>query len=122
MIKYSCIILFLIQFVCVPAQDLHFTQFYNAPLKLNPANAGAFKGDLRVISNYRNQWSSIQSPFKTFAFSIDLPVFKYKWKNSYLGLGLDVVNDRAGDLGLGSTQIDITASNILSLNKQMTMT
>ena len=39
-----------------------------------------------------------------------------------MGVGLDVFNDRAGDLGLGSTQVDITASNILSLNKQMTMT
>ncbi len=122
MMKKSVVILFIFCLIAGFSQDLHFTQFYNAPLKLNPANAGAFRGDLRVISNYRNQWSSIDSPYKTFGFSVDLPILKYKWKNSYLGLGLDVFNDHAGDLGLGSTQIDLTASNILSLNKQMTMT
>ncbi len=122
MIKKSVAILFLFSLVFARGQDLHFTQFYNTPTKLNPANTGAFKGDLRVVSNYRNQWSSIDSPYKTFGFSVDLPILKYKWKNSFLGLGLDVFNDRAGDLGLGSTQVDLTASNILSLNKQMTMT
>ena len=122
MMKKSSIIVFVFFFSFCSAQDLHFTQFYNAPMKLNPGNTGAFKGDLRVISNYRNQWSSIESPYRTFGFSVDLPVLKYKWKNSFLGVGLDVFNDRAGDLGLGSTQVDITASNILSLNKQMTMT
>ncbi len=104
------------------AQDIHFTQFYNTPIKLNPANAGAFEGDLRIISNYRNQWSSLGSPYKTFGFTADMQLFKYKWKNSYLGLGLGVFNDKAGDLNLGSTQADIAVSNILDLNPKLTMT
>ena len=76
MMKKSAIILFLVGVMSFNAQDLHFTQFYNTPMKLNPANTGAFKGDLRVISNYRNQWSSIESPYKTFGFSVDLPILK----------------------------------------------
>ena len=121
MIKKSAIILSLILVVGANAQDIHFSQFYNAPLKLNPGNAGAFRGDLRVISNYRNQWSSINSAFKTYGFSVDVPVFKYKWKNSFLGVGLDFYNDRAGDLNLGTTQTDITVSNVLSLSNEITM-
>ena len=76
MIKKSAIILSFILAVGANAQDIHFSQFYNAPLKLNPGNAGAFRGDLRVISNYRNQWSSINSAFKTYGFSVDVPVSK----------------------------------------------
>ena len=52
MMKKISIIVFAFFFSFCSAQDLHFTQFYNAPMKLNPGNTGAFKGDLRVISNY----------------------------------------------------------------------
>ena len=38
-------------------QDIHFSQYYNTPAFVNPANVGAFNGDLRGIVNYRNQWS-----------------------------------------------------------------
>jgi type IX secretion system PorP/SprF family membrane protein len=111
--------------LCIPifieSQDIHFSQFYNAPMKLNPANTGAFDGDLRVISNYKNQWASIESPFKTYGFSADLQAFKYKWKNNYLGIGLGVFSDKAGDLGLGSTQTDLSVSSILELNPDLTM-
>ena len=61
------------------AQDVHFSQYYNTPAFVNPANVGAFNGDLRGIINYRNQWSSIDSPFETAAFSLESQLLKYKW-------------------------------------------
>ena len=45
------------------AQDLHFSQFYAAPLYLNPAFAGTAGGP-RFILNYRNQWPGINNAFK----------------------------------------------------------
>ncbi len=40
----------------IKAQDAEFTQFYAAPLNLNPALTGAGKCH-RITTNYRNQWS-----------------------------------------------------------------
>ena len=41
------------------AQDLHFSQFYEAPLIRNPALAGLFDGDVNVQLVYRNQWARL---------------------------------------------------------------
>lgn len=52
------------------AQDPLFTQFYAAPLYLNPAFAGS-TGEGRIIANYRNQWPGIDANFVTYAASYD---------------------------------------------------
>ena len=57
----------LLQFTAATAQDLHFSQFFNAPLTVNPANTGFIPdADYRLGAHYRNQWSSILAkPYKT---------------------------------------------------------
>src|ERR1039457_5572023 len=47
------------------AQDAQFSQFYAAPLYLNPAYAGADSG-ARLGFNYRNQWPAILGQFTTY--------------------------------------------------------
>ncbi len=120
--KKILIILFLSNIILAVGQDVHFSQFYNSPLTINPANAGAFNGDIRAYSNYRNQWSSIQSAYKTYSFSVESQLLKYKWPNNYLGIGLNFFNDKAGDLGLGLSQTNLTVSSILALSPDLTMT
>ncbi len=52
------------------AQDIHFSQFNETPVLLNPAmSCTAF--DTRIIANYRNQWASVTSPFQTYGISIE---------------------------------------------------
>ncbi|HRF17259.1 MAG TPA: type IX secretion system membrane protein PorP/SprF, partial [Chitinophagaceae bacterium] len=41
------------------AQDIHFSQFFEAPLLRNPSLAGIFTGDIRVQAVYRDQWNSV---------------------------------------------------------------
>ena len=42
--------------VHVAAQDLHFSQWFNAPLTTNPANTGFIPdADYRLGANYRDQ-------------------------------------------------------------------
>ena len=36
------------------AQDIHFSQFNQAPARLNPALTGAFKGSYRIAGIYRS--------------------------------------------------------------------
>ena len=59
-------------FTCY-GQDLHFSQFYNAPLSTNPANTGFIPdADYRFGLLYRNQWSSIMAmPYKTMSAFAD---------------------------------------------------
>ena len=95
------------------SQDIHFSQFYNTPLLLNPGLTGASNADLRAIVNYKDQWRIIGSPYKTFAFSYDMALLKEKFKNSFLGAGICAFNDKAGDTELGLTQIALSVASIV---------
>ncbi len=75
----------------VQAQDPIFSQFYAAPLQINPAFAGNSFGP-HVAINYRNQWPSIQSgAYTTYAASYDQYIDR---ANS--GFGLMILTDDAG--------------------------
>jgi type IX secretion system PorP/SprF family membrane protein len=86
------------------AQDAHFSQFYYSPLTLNPALAGAMDGTFRVGGVYKNQWSSISSPFlySTPSISGDVKLFSGGCNNNYLGVGLLLQNDRSEDGALSN--------------------
>lgn len=115
-----CFIFLFLYSVCF-SQDIHFSQFYAAPLVLNPANTGNFDGDWRIINNYRNQWKAIPVPFNTFGFGIDKNIMV---KEKKFGAGLQIVYDQsAGLLSLskiflsGNYKINIS-ENIFSLGLQ----
>jgi len=98
------------------AQDIHLSQFYQTPLLVNPALTGVFNGDHRVFINYKNQWGSIGEPYKTSALSYDFTMFKKKHETSYLGGGLTVFSDKAGEFEMGITQLNLSVSGIVILN------
>jgi type IX secretion system PorP/SprF family membrane protein len=79
------------------AQDPEFSQYYAAPLVLNPAFTGT-ASDHRFIANYRNQWPGITNGFVTSAISYD-----YNLAHLNSGLGLMVMTDKAGTANLKST-------------------
>jgi type IX secretion system PorP/SprF family membrane protein len=96
------------------AQDIHFSQYWENPILVNPANTGLIPADLRLAMNYRNQWSSVASPYKTFSFNGD---YLYKTKGTAdLGFGLNIVRDVAGDTKFSTTDIQFAVSSILSLD------
>lgn len=99
------------------SQDVHFSQFYQTPVLINPALTGAFNGNIRTIINYKDQWRSVASPYKTSAFSFDATLFKKKWPNSYIGAGLFLYKDKAGDANLSTTQVNISLASIIFLNE-----
>lgn len=81
------------------AQDIHFSQFFEAPLMRNPALAGLFNGDIRVQSIYRNQWASLATPFKTA--SINAEIKKPIGNNAdFISIGLQMNYDKAGTASL----------------------
>ncbi|MFN3849335.1 MAG: type IX secretion system membrane protein PorP/SprF [Spirosomataceae bacterium] len=97
------------------AQDPQFSQFYAAPLYMNPAFAGSSMAP-RLIANYRNQWPSLDANFVTSAVSADLYFDKV---NS--GLGLLVVNDTQGFSKLKRTQVNLQYSYGFRLSEGTTI-
>ena len=90
-------------FLPLSAQDIHFSQYFNAPLSLNPARTGMFDGTYRVGIDYRNQWSGVvqgRSSFSTPSFYGDVPI-RLKSK-SIIGVGLNIVNDKSSGGRLSS--------------------
>lgn len=100
------------------SQDIHFSQFYRTPLLINPALTGTFTGNHRAFINYRNQWKSVGTPYKTFAVAYDMPFYKNKWDGGFLGAGLSFFNDKAGTSNFSTTQINLSLSGIVLINSQ----
>lgn len=86
------------------AQDLHFSQFFEAPLLRNPSLAGIFTGDVRVQAIYRDQWNSVTNAYKTGSLNGEykMPVGK---ADDYLTLGLQMMYDRAGTVSWTSAHV-----------------
>ncbi len=63
---------------CSWAQDIHFSQFFEAPLLRNPSLAGIYTGDIRVQGVYRDQWNSVTNAYRTGSFNAEykMPVGK----------------------------------------------
>ena len=68
---------------------------------LNPAFTG-LTYEHRFIANYRNQWPGISKAFQTYMASYDYNMTKL---NS--GIGLNIMQDRAGTAGLTHTQLGL---------------
>ena len=85
-------------------QDPEFSQYYAAPLYLNPAFAGT-TNDHRFIANYRNQWPNIARGYVTTALSYD-----YNMQNYSSGIGFLASMDQAGTAGMKSSQFNFLYS------------
>ncbi|HEX2532998.1 MAG TPA: PorP/SprF family type IX secretion system membrane protein [Chitinophagaceae bacterium] len=90
----------------VPAtgQDIHFSQFFEAPLLRNPSLAGIFSGDIRVQAVYRDQWNSVTNAYKTGSFNAEykMPVGR---GDDFVTTGLQVLYDRSGSVSWVSTHV-----------------
>ena len=86
-------------------------------LWLNPAMTGFIPHPWRVVLAYRNQWQAITPyPYRTFMGSVDVPVLTYALEPDHLGLGLMVMEDRAGHSRLGFTEALVSAAYHRALN------
>lgn len=85
-------------------QDLHFSQFFEAPLWRNPALAGLFNGDIRFQAIFRTQWGAVTVPYQTGSLSGEykMPVGRGE---DFLTLGGQFLYDRAGTTRFTTTHV-----------------
>lgn len=105
--------IFLLLLSCwtLQAQDIHYSQFYNAPVNLNPALCGVFKGDARFVGNYRSQWKAVPVDYLTFAAAADKKFNpKDPDRNGLFSAGLSFNYDQAGLSKLQLVQLGLSGS------------
>jgi hypothetical protein len=86
------------------SQDIHFSQFSEAPLLRNPALAGLFSGDLRLQSVYRTQWQSVTVPYQTTSLNGEYKMSVGK-SEDYITIGGQILYDKAGSIAMTATHI-----------------
>ena len=92
-------------------QDIHFSQFNEMPLNLNPALAGNSEATKRAGLIYRNQWNSVTVPFQSTGVFAEYRLTHEKLKNNVVGIGLQFLNDRAGSGALVQNHV-LTSFNV----------
>ena len=93
------------------SQDAEFSQFFNAPLYMNPAFAGVNEGP-RFVVNYRNQWAALANAFITYAASYD-----QNFEGIGGGIGIIAVSDRQADGLLVSNSLSGIYSYQINLSR-----
>lgn len=96
------------------AQDPQFSQYYAAPLYLNPGLVGINQKG-RMGLNYRSQWPNLEANFETTSAYID-----YHFEDYYSSVGLIFNRDKAGRAGLQSTSIGLQYAYQFQLNSKWT--
>jgi type IX secretion system PorP/SprF family membrane protein len=92
------------------AQDIHFSQFYLSPLNLNPAMTGVMNCNVRLVANYRNQWSSVLKSYAYNTFSATYDQRITVGRNDYFGIGGTLWGDKAGRSEFGQIQGKVSVS------------
>jgi type IX secretion system PorP/SprF family membrane protein len=102
-------------------QDYILSQYFNAPLMLNPALTGNMEMDLRASIGRRNQWASISNAFVTTTASYDMPLLRKNNSPNYLGVGGFVLKDKAGKSQLGLLQATGSVAYAVGMSKYNTL-
>lgn len=102
------------------AQDIHFSQFWMTPTLQNPALSGVGH-DVQASVNYKDQWRSVASPYKTFAASYDMKFNNDNTKSSFFAAGINFFVDKAGDANMGTTLGNLNLAYHISTGAKSTL-
>jgi type IX secretion system PorP/SprF family membrane protein len=92
------------------SQDLHYSQFYNSPQNINPAQVGLFNADHRFILSLRDQWRYVPVPWTTLSGAYDRNILSNKSEKTFYGLGGNINYDRQGDSKLTLINLGINGA------------
>lgn len=105
----AIIFLVLLSSIKVIAQDFHYSQFYAAPLYLNPALTGSTELS-RVGVNYRKQWPGLDHDFNAYSAYFDHYSFDLR-----SGIGLAVNSFQETNMKVNTTDVSAFYSYNLQL-------
>jgi type IX secretion system PorP/SprF family membrane protein len=94
-------------------QDLQFSQYYQAPLYLNPGFTG-ITPQQRAVFNHRVQWPNLPQAFVTYAASYDIFVEELR-----SGFGVLLTTDKMGSAGWRTTMFNFMYSYKVKLTENL---
>lgn len=105
------------------AQDPHFSQFYAAPWRLNPAMTGLIDCNYRVAAIFRGQWGEVLRNetvpmYRTYGVGLDFRTNRGFGKNDFVGIGASFLGDQAGALKFGTYNASISLAYFKSLDQR----
>ena len=104
------------------AQDVpHYTLFDYAPLSTNPALTGAYSGSVRLGGLFRDQgFNKVPNEYLTYSFYVDAPIIRGFGKKDWIGVGLNIFQDKSGAAALQTGGGLFSAAYHLAMNKKGT--
>jgi len=111
---------FLFSAIALTGQDIHYSQFFNSPLNLNPGLTGVYNGNQRYHANWKRQWKT-PVDYHSFDVGADWKFLK-EGRSNFFAVGALVNYDKAGDLGLNHTGLNLFGSYSLLLGKKSYIT
>lgn len=113
--RIHLLLIALISSTALLAQDPVFSQFFAAPLHLNPAFAGVSHAP-RFMLNHRNQWPSWPNAYQTYALAYEQSL---PFLNS--GIGASITADEAGNGIYQTRQFSLFYSYQLKANDDLAL-
>ena len=112
--------IFLISARFVVAQDIHMSQFQNAPLLVNPGLTGDFSGFFRAGISYRDQWGVLGDGFVSYLLYADYRPGEDENTHSIpYSFGVLATRDKGGELGYGNMSMKLSGSKeVRTSNRQ----
>lgn len=95
------------------AQDPQFSQYYQAPLYLNPGFTG-ITPQQRIVLNHRIQWPNLPQAFSTYAASYDIFIDELR-----SGFGFLFTTDKMGSAGWRTTTASLLYSYKIKLTEKI---
>jgi len=119
MLKNSFTFLIYFASILTYGQDVHFSQTDRANHQINPAFIGCYNGDFKVEVNWKDQWRSVNSAFRTYgtAFEYSFGKGSFKPKKVFFAAGFHIFRDVTGEVELGNTNVGGTFSTLVKVNK-----
>jgi len=112
-IKLTVLVLMVLSSVSYAQQDAQYTQYMYNTIVVNPAYAGS-RESMSIFALHRAQWVGFDGAPVTNTFSIHTPI-----KDTHLGLGLSIVNDRIGPLTENNIAADFSYTIPMSDNYKL---
>lgn len=107
------LILLLLSSISYAQQDAQFTQYMYNTIVVNPAYAGS-RESMNVFVLHRAQWTGLDGAPITNSFSIHTPI-----RNTHVGLGLSITNDKIGPSVENSIAADFSYTIPMSDNYRL---
>lgn len=94
------------------SQDGHYSQFFNSPLFLNPAETGLVPQNIRIAGHYRSQWWALGESFKTRSVAVDKAV------NNKIGIGGFWLKNDAGEGTVQTSHLQLSFAYHIKMSKE----